>query len=194
MTQPSGFSAEIRAIDTDLAGRLESSWHPGCPVALSDLRYVQVDHRGFDGRAHRGELVIHVDWAGAVAAVFEELFWAGFPIERMVLVDEYDGDDTRSMAANNTSAFNGRFVAGTSRWSEHAYGRAIDINPVQNPYLRGSHVEPPSAARYLDRSLDEPGMIRAGDVVVAAFATIGWTWGGNWSGPQDYQHFSATDR
>ena len=191
---PPGFLAEIKPIDTALAARMEPSWRPGCPVPLSDLRYLLVDYWGFDGREHRGELVVHAGWASEIAAVFEELFWASFPIERMVLIDEFNGDDHRSMAANNTSAFNCRVVAGTTRWSEHAYGRAIDINPVQNPYLQGSTVQPPAGVAYIDRSLDAPGMIHAGDAVVTAFDAIGWAWGGDWKNSKDWQHFSATGR
>ena len=116
-------------------------------------------------------------------------------IRRIWLVDAYGSSDDRSLAANNTSAFNCRFVAGTTRWSEHAYGRAIDLNPVQNPYVSSSgHVSPPSGAAYVDRSKRAKGMIHAGDAVVRAFVAIGWGWGGYWGSPKDYQHFSATGR
>ncbi len=191
---PPGFFTEIKPIDTALAARMEPSWRPGCPVPLSDLRYLLIDYWGFDGREHRGELVVRAGWASEITAVFEELFWASFPIERMVLIDDFNGDDHRSMAANNTSAFNCRVVAGTTSWSEHAYGRAIDINPVQNPYLQGSTVQPPAGVAYVDRSLDAPGMIHAGDAVVTAFDAIGWAWGGDWMNSKDWQHFSATGR
>jgi hypothetical protein len=194
LTPPPGFFAEIEPIDTGLAARMESSWYPGCPVPLQNLRYVRVDYWGFDGREHRGELVIHADSATDIVSVFEALFSARFPIQQMVLVDDYGGDDDRSMAANNTSAFNCRCVAGTTRWSEHAFGRAIDINPVQNPYLRGSIVSPPAGADYLDRSLNATGMLHTGDAAVTAFADIGWAWGGDWTSSKDYQHFSATGR
>ncbi len=193
-TPPPGFYSEITIIDADLAERMESSWRAGCPVPLSDLRYVLVDYWGFDGREYRGELVVHADWAEEIVAVFDDLFQARYPFEQVVLIDEYDGDDRRSMAANNTSAFNCRFVSGTTRWSEHAYGRAIDINPVQNPYVRGTVIQPPAGAAYVDRSLDLPGMIHAGDRVFAAFEAIGWSWGGDWISSKDYQHFSATGR
>jgi len=173
---------------------MQPSWRSGCPVPLEDLRYVRVGHWGFDGRVHRGEVVIHADWATGITAVFADLFEARFPIEQMVLIDEFDGDDELSMAANNTSAFNCRFVAATTTWSEHAYGRAIDINPVQNPYLRGSIVQPPAGTEYLDRSLTEAAMLHDGDAVVSAFDGIGWSWGGGWANSQDYQHFSATGR
>src|ERR671924_667618 len=115
--------------------------------------------------------------ARAIRRVFEKLFYAGFPIRRMRLIDAYGASDDRSMDANNTSAFNCRFVAGTTRWSMHAYGKAIDINPVQNPYVSGNHVSPDAGERYVDRSLDAKGMIHAGDRVVRAFARAGWEWG-----------------
>jgi poly-gamma-glutamate synthesis protein (capsule biosynthesis protein) len=112
----------------------------------------------------------------------------------MRLVDDYGGSDDASMDADNTSAFNCRNVAGTSRWSEHAYGRAIDINPVENPYVAGSHVSPAAGRAFLDRSQRRPGVVRAGDAVVRAFARVGWGWGGDFSSAQDYQHFSASGR
>jgi hypothetical protein len=113
---------------------------------------------------------------------------------RLLRVDHYRADDDRSMVADNTSAFNCRRVAGTSRWSEHAYGRAIDVNRVQNPYVAGGHVSPSAGRSYADRARRAPGMIHAGDVVVRAFAAAGWRWGGAWRGARDYQHFSASGR
>jgi hypothetical protein len=98
------------------------------------------------------------------------------------------------VAADNTSAFNCRFVSGTTRWSEHAYGRALDVNPVENPFVSGSYVSPPAGAAYADRSRRAPGMVHAGDATVRAFAAVGWGWGGSWPGSKDYQHFSATGR
>jgi hypothetical protein len=164
-------------------------------VPVEDLRLLTVSYWGFDDRAHAGELVVHRDVARDVIRVFGMLFRARFPIKRMVLVDAYGGDDDRSMAANNTSAFNCRAVTGGSAFSEHSYGLAIDINPSLNPYITSSGaVLPPSAERFADRTLEEPGMIHAGDVVVRAFATVGWEWGGSWSSIKDYQHFSATGR
>jgi hypothetical protein len=173
---------------------MSTSWHPGCPVSIRELRLLTVDHWGFDGSVHRGKLVVHRDEAADVLAAMRRLFQARFPIQRMRLVDAYGGDDERSMAANNTSAFNCRGVPGSSSWSEHAYGRAIDINPVQNPEVRGDAVSPPAGVRYLDRSRRVRGMIREGGVVVRAFASVGWRWGGNWNSLKDYQHFSASGR
>jgi hypothetical protein len=173
---------------------MTASWHPGCPVRLEDFRLLSLDHWGFDGAVHKGEMVVHRDQADAVIRVFGRLFEAAFPIEQMVLVDEYGGDDDRSMAANNTSAFNCRPVTGGTSWSEHSYGRAIDINPIQNPYVTSASVLPPAGVPYADRTKDVPGMIHTSDVVVGAFASIGWGWGGDWSSIKDYQHFSATGR
>jgi hypothetical protein len=189
------FHGTVSAIDPGTSARMTSSWHPGCPVPIADLRYLRLSHWGFDGVAHSGEMVVHKHVAGAVVKVFGKLFAARFPIRRMRLVDAYGGDDDRSMAANNTSAFNCRMVTGGSGWSQHAYGWAIDINPIQNPYVtRSGTVLPPEGAKYANRSLSAKGMIHAGDVVVRAFASVGWGWGGTWSGTRDYQHFSATGR
>lgn len=169
------------------------SWHRGCPVGLDDLRLLKVRHWGFDGRVHRGRLVVHEDSARGMVRVLRNLFRHGFKIRRMRLVDAYGADDHRSMAADNTSAFNCRFVSGTSRWSEHAYGHAIDVNPVENPYADSDgYVSPPAGAPYRDRKQRAKGLIHRGGNVVRAFAAIGWEWGGNWSWPKDYQHFSLT--
>ena len=168
------------------------SWRPGVPVALSDLRLLQVSYWGFDGEVHDGRLVVHQDWAEKLAGVFGALYDARFPFSSIELVDAFGADDEASMAADNTSAFNGRYVAGTEVWSMHAYGQAIDINPVENPWVSGDNVSPENGRRYVDRSLRAPGMIHADDVVVQAFASIGWKWGGYWKGTKDYQHFSST--
>jgi hypothetical protein len=123
----------------------------------------------------------------------KRLYAKRFPIRRIELIDRYDGDDHRSMGADNTSAFNCRFVNGTNRWSMHAYGKAIDINPRENPYVSGSFVSPPEGAPYADRSPKRKGMIyRKGPVVRSMRRIIGWEWGGAWSGTRDYQHFSET--
>jgi hypothetical protein len=186
------FHGTAAPIEPQLRERMTGvSWHPGCPVGLNRLRLLRVDHWGFDGEVHRGRLVVHRDSAQPMLRTMRELFALRFPIRRMRLVDAYGADDHRSMAADNTSAFNCRFVAGTSRWSEHAYGHAIDVNPVENPYVSGGHVSPPAGAAYLDRSQRVPGLIHRRGPVVAAFAAAGWEWGGNWSSPKDYQHFSA---
>jgi hypothetical protein len=169
------------------------SWRSGCPVGLRDLRLVRVRHHGFDGSVRTGRLVVHEDVAREVVRIFRKLYRAGYPIRRMQLIDRYGASDFESIEADNTSAFNCRYVDGTTRWSEHAYGRAIDINPIENPYVSsGGQVSHDASRRYVDRTKRLKGMIHAGDAVVDAFAAEGWGWGGYWSGARDYQHFSAS--
>jgi hypothetical protein len=171
------------------------SWRRGCPVGPVELRLLRVDYWGFDKRVQQGELIVHRDHARRILAVMGKLFTARYPIQRLKLVDAYRADDDRSMAANNTSGFNCRRVSGSSSWSEHAFGRAIDLNPLRNPYVtRSGRVSPPAGRPYVNRARRAAGMIHANDVVVRAFAAAGWRWGGYWSGSRDYQHFSATGR
>jgi hypothetical protein len=173
---------------------LRYSYRAGCPVGPSELRTIQLSYWGFDGRPRFGKLVVNRGVAHDVVTVFRRLYAARFPIRRMVPVSRYRGSDDASMAADNTSGFNCRFVAGTSRWSMHAYGLAIDVNPVENPYVSGGRVSPPAGTRYLDRSRRASGLALAGGVLVQAFAAVGWKWGGHWRGSVDYQHFSTTGR
>jgi hypothetical protein len=155
---------------------------------------VRLSYWGFDRTAHVGALVVRDRVADEVVQVFRRLYSGRFPIRRLRKVDAYRGSDDASMAADNTSAFNCRFVPGTRRWSQHAYGEAIDVNPVENPYLQGARVRPPAGARYLDRTRIRPGMAVPGGLLVRAFESVGWKWGGRWSGSPDYQHFSTTGR
>ncbi|GAA3046194.1 D-alanyl-D-alanine carboxypeptidase [Actinokineospora globicatena] len=181
------FVAVVRPVSEK---RLGKSWRPGCPVGPEGLRLVTLTVVGLDGRVHRGELVVAKEVAGEVVWVFGELYRARYPIERMVTVEKYDADDDLSMAANNTSAFNCRPITGGTEWSNHSYGRAIDINPVLNPYISGSGaVYPPNGAPYVDRTRTDPGLIHAGDATLRAFERRGWDWGGYWTTPIDYQHF-----
>lgn len=171
------------------------SWRPGCPVALEELRLVEAVHVGMDGRERWGLLVVHAEVADLVADALGHLHAERFPIRRMELIERYGGDDDRSMAADNTSAFNCRTVAGTSTYSQHAYGRAIDINPVENPYVRAGSVEPPAGRDFVDRADVRPGMIVRPGPVLDAFGvgrSGGWGWGGDWQHSKDYQHLSAT--
>jgi len=173
------------------------SWRPGCPVPPGQLRAIRLSYAGFDGRAHTGEIIDNAAVAHQVVQVFAALYRARFPIARMEPVDVFRGSDPRSMAAGNTSGFNCRYAvaAGPPQWSMHAYGLAIDVNTVQNPYLEpGSGVQPPAGAAYLDRSDIRPGMAYPGGVLVSAFSSAGWRWGGNWAGSPDYQHFSVNGR
>jgi hypothetical protein len=169
-----------------------ATWNPACPVPLADLRYVTVSFQGFDGRPHTGELVVHQRVADQLVSVFARLHQASFPIEEMRLVTTADLGAPPTGDGNNTAAFVCRKARKQTRWSAHAYGLAVDLNPFQNPYRRGDLVLPELASAYLDRDRVRPGMIRPGDVVTKAFATIGWTWGGTWRSPTDSMHFSAT--
>ena len=162
-------------------------------MAPDGLRLLRLSYWGFDGQPHVGSLVVAESVTDAVLQVFRTLHDQRFPIRRMEPVDVYGGDDDASMAADNTSGFNCRNAvsSGPPHWSNHAYGLAIDVNPIKNPYLLGSQVLPPAGADYVDRSPYRPGMAVEGGVLVAAFEAVGWSWGGTWSSP-DYQHFSST--
>jgi hypothetical protein len=189
------FVASISRLDRETRELMTgSSWREGCPVGLNDLRLVRLTYLGFDGEAHRGRLVVHRRWADEMVEVFRRLYAREFPIRRMRLVDHYGADDLESMRHDNTSAFNCRYVAGTTVWSQHAFGTAVDVNPVENPYVDGTYVSPPNGEPYVDRSDVRPGMIVKRDVVWRAFRSIGWEWGGAWRSVKDYQHFSANGR
>jgi hypothetical protein len=181
--------ADMRAAMTGV------TWREGCPVGLDDLALLRLSHWDFDGGVAQGELIVAAGHAQALLGVFEALFEAGFPIRRMRPMYHYGGSDDASMADDNTSAFNCRPVTGGSGgFSQHSYGHAVDINTVENPYVRGKKVLPPAGAEFLDRLDVRPGMIVADGPVVAAFAAAGWRWGGSWSSLKDYQHFSANGR
>ena len=175
------------------AADLPASWRPGCPVAPADLRKLELSYWGFDGQRHTGALVVAATEADAVIGVFRRLYDRRFPIRRMEPIDVYGGSDEASIAADNTSGFNCRraVASGPPQWSAHAFGKAIDVNPVENPYILEGTVLPPAGAPFVDRSNVRPGMAVRGGELVAAFATAGWSWGGGWTNP-DYQHFSAT--
>ncbi len=174
------------------AADLGSSWRPGCPVAPDDLRLLRVSYWGFDDQPHGGSIVVAASVTAAILEVFRILYDERFPIRRMEPVDVFGSDDDASMAVDNTSGFNCRpaVAEGPPHWSNHAYGLAIDVNPIENPYILSGRVLPPAGAEFLDRSAYRSGMAVAGGVLVEAFETVGWGWGGVWSNP-DYQHFSA---
>jgi D-alanyl-D-alanine carboxypeptidase-like protein len=190
------YTATIRRIPSEIKEWMRGlSWRPGCPVPLRNLRLVTLRYWGFDRRAHLGRLVVHRDAARKIVSVFRRLYAVSFPIRRMRLVDYYGADDRTSMAHDNTSAFNCRWRAGQPGvWSQHAYGRAIDVNPVENPYVWSGGVSPPNGASYVDRSDRRRGMIFRGGPVWWAFRNRGWEWGGDWTGVKDYQHFSHNGR
>ncbi len=182
------------SVRTLTARDLPSSWRSGCPVGPSQLRLLSVPYFGFDGAQHQGELVVRSTAVAALGRTFVRLYEQRFPIRSMRRVDAYGGSDDDSMAADNTSAFNCRPAVGSSSWSQHAYGLAVDINPRENPYVSNGTVEPPDGAPYADRSPTRKGMLAAGGPELRAFAAIGWKWGGSWRSSKDYQHFSANGR
>jgi hypothetical protein len=184
----------VATVSPVTAAQLGASWHPGCPVGPSQLRRVRISYWDFDGRRHVGALDVNVAVTRDVTTVFRRLYAARFPIRRMRPIDAYGGSDERSMAADNTSGFNCRYASapGPRRWSAHAYGEAIDVDTVENPYVEGNLVRPAAGRAFLDRSRYRPGMAVAGGVLVCAFSAVGWQWGGRWSATPDYQHFSAT--
>jgi D-alanyl-D-alanine carboxypeptidase len=189
------FRGKIERIEAAQAARMTGvSWRRGCPVALRDLRVLTMSHWGFDGTVRTGRLIAHEDVAQELVEVFHNLYDARLPIRRMVPVDAYGASDFRSIEADNTSAFNCRYVEGTTRWSEHAYGRAIDVNPLENPYVSGGRTSHVASRPYVDRARRRPGMAFEGGALVRAFDRIGWGWGGRWTSVKDYQHFSASGR
>ena len=168
-----------------------SVWRRGCPVSLADLRAVRVRHWDFAGAPQIGTLVVHRDVSTEVVETFRRLYAAKFPVRKMRPIEAYRGDDFASIEDDNTSAFNCRSATGSSRWSNHAYGRAIDVNPLENPYVSGGRTSHPASVAYLNRTRPRRGMIQDGDPVTRAFDAAGWGWGGRWSGTKDYQHFSS---
>jgi hypothetical protein len=183
------FHATIATVPASVLAR--SSWTKECPVAAADLRYLTVTFRGFDGRAHTGELLVNARAAHDLVTVFGRLFAAGFPIERMRISSAAELNAPPTGDGNTTEAFACRPVRGQTAWSQHAYGLAVDVNPFQNPYHKGQVVLPELATAYLNRAEARPGMVAPGGPVVRAFAAIGWQWGGDYRSLKDYMHFSA---
>ena len=188
--------ASVSAIPDDVWSYMQGrSWHDGrgCP-ARDELALLRIPYRDFEGRTQLGPMIVARKVAGKVAAIFQEIYDSGdFRIYRIGLVDDYGGDDDQSIAANNTSGFNCRTTEGGGV-SQHAFGLAIDINPVQNPYVAHGVTEPEAGKAYDapgKRHAGMVGVITKGDVVYKAFAKRGWRWGGEWARSKDYQHFSA---
>jgi hypothetical protein len=194
------FHASVEPLPAPLRAELTGLyWHPGCPVPLSQLRVLTVDHWGFDGQAHIGRLVVNADAAAPLARVFRRLYKLRFPIRHLRLSDQYGQAQTQPADHDISGSFDCRQAvpspcssgAGTGTWSEHAYGEAVDLNPVENPYVGCGMTRDRSARRYLDRTRLRPGMVTP--AVVQAFRSVGWGWGGAWAGDtKDYMHFSAS--
>ena len=189
---PQTFRSEITKVT---AADLKYSWRQGCPVAPSGLRMLKMTYWGMDDKTHLdGRLVVNATAARDLIKVFQRLYDIRYPISRMEPVDRYKGSDFDSIEANNTSAFNCRNATGSSSFSQHAYGLALDLNPCENPYVYADgRIAHQGCTKYKNRRSRAPGVIHAGDKVVKAFASIGWGWGGEWSGAKDYQHFSSSE-
>ncbi|HKX75241.1 MAG TPA: M15 family metallopeptidase [Acidimicrobiia bacterium] len=186
------FEAAISEVPPEVAAR--STWREECPVGLEDLRYLTVSFVGFDGLFHTGELIVAAVYAEDVVGVFARLHETRFPLEEVRVISVEDRERPPTGDGNVTTGFVCRPVVFGESWSEHSFGRAIDINPFHNPYRKGDRVLPELATAYLDRDHVRPGMVMAGDVVTQAFADIGWGWGGSWRTADDWMHFSATGR
>lgn len=185
-----------KPLDEDLKRRITGisfpADDPDVRIRYGDLRYIALRHVDFEGRVREGELIVHATLAREVTEIFLALYEARYPLASVGLVDDFGepGGDNLSMAANNTSAFNYRYVTGTRTLSRHSFGAAIDINPLFNPYLHDGLVSPPEAAAYVDRTREFPGKIDHDDLCYRLFTERGWSWGGDWQGDKDYQHFS----
>ncbi len=192
------FHASVHSITPDVKQRMlqGNSWRKGCPVSLKDLRYIRMTYRDFNGRDARGEMIVHKDVASEVTEIFKELYGIGYPIRKMKLVSDYKGSDWQSIEADNTSAFNCRKATGSKHWSKHSYGKAIDLNSIENPYIsRSGHISHKASQRYRKRvhknhSSADKAVLLKNDKAVHIFKKYGWKWGGDWSGVKDYQHFS----
>lgn len=186
---------EILEIDDAIFNRIyQKSFKTSCTTARSDLRYIKLLHRNAKAQRLIGEIICHKSISSDLVEIFRILYDNCYPIQRVVLIDNYEADDNKSMENNNSSAFNFRYISGTKKLSNHSLGLAIDINPLQNPYVKlGSNgtttTEPKSGRKYTNRELNEPYMITKGDLCYTEFTKRGFTWGGNWKNSKDYQHF-----
>jgi len=173
-----------------------NSWRKGCPVPLRDLRYLKVTYMDFNGKDKTGEIIVHKDVAHDVKEIFSELYEMKYPVRKMKLVSDYKGSDWQSIEADNTSAFNCRNATGSKKWSKHSYGKAIDLNSIENPYIsRSGHISHKASKQYRKRihkknSAADKAVLLKNDKAVRIFKRHGWKWGGDWSGVKDYQHFS----
>ncbi len=192
------FQAEVLPIDDSLKSRMirGGSWHEGCPVHYSNLRYVRMTYWGFDAKEHTGEMIVHMNVAKEVTTLFKALYALHYPIRQMRLVSDFGGSDFKSIEADNTSAFNCRNATGSHKWSKHSYGRAIDINPIENPYVsRSGHIAHKASLKYgkrkhtHDGSAADRAVLLEHDEAVKLFKRHRWKWGGDWHGVKDYQHF-----
>ena len=191
------YRANISQITPDIKKRMlkGNSWRKGCPVSLGNLRYLKLTHIDFNGKDKRGEIIVHKDVAHEVKEIFSKLYEMEYPIRKMRLVCDYKGSDWQSIEADNTSAFNCRNATGSKKWSKHSYGKAIDINPIENPYIaRSGRISHKASLKYRKRVHKNPtyadkAVLLKNDKATKIFKKYGWKWGGDWSGVKDYQHF-----
>jgi hypothetical protein len=197
-----GFHASARSLSPSIRHEIVAAgeWHSGCPVPLSGLRVLTLDYVGFDGRGHAGQLIVNADAVAPLTDAFRHLYAMRFPVRHMQLADTYgptsarpaDGDITASFECRQASASPCTSAAnkGNGHWSEHAYGEAVDLDPVENPYVGCGMTRDKTALSYVDRSRVRQGMVTP--AVVATFTSAGWGWGGAWTGStKDYMHFSV---
>lgn len=189
---------KISNISTEIKKRMikGNSHKNDCPISLKDLRYLNLDYIDFQGNTKVGELVVHKDVSKEIVDIFKTLHESKYPIYKMELVSNYEGNDFNSIEANNTSAYNCRNIEGTKKWSRHAYGKAIDINPIQNPYIsKKGYISHKESLKYKKRfqkdlkNSNDKAMILKNDIVIIMFKKYNWIWGGDWNTIKDYQHF-----
>ncbi len=193
------FNANISTITPDIKERMinGNSWREGCPVSLENLRYLQIAYLDFNGQTQMGEMIVHKSIATNTVYLFEDLYYMNYAIDKMKLVSDYNGDDWQSIESDNSSAFNCRPVSGKKKkWSKHAYGKAIDINPIANPYISSSgYISHRASYRYKIRrhididNLRDRALLLSSDPATQAFKKYGFSWGGDWKSMKDYQHF-----
>ncbi|MCU1691438.1 MAG: hypothetical protein JWM64_529 [Frankiales bacterium] len=188
------WAGRVLPVDAAVRARMGSTWSPACPVGLADLRLLRVAFRGFDGRAHTGEIVVAAKVADDVLGVFHRLWSAGFPIEELRLPTTAEMEAAPTGDGNLTAGYVCRAARGQKRFSSHAYGLAVDLDPFQNPQVKRDLVLPELASAYRDRRDVRPGMHLDDGPAVRAFAAVGWTWGGTWTSSKDWMHFSADGR
>ena len=194
--------AEFHAKIYNIAPKLKekmingNSWHRGCPVDIVDLRYLRLNYINFQGEERVGELIVHESVADDVVNIMRELYEIGYPVNQMRLVSDFGGNDWKSIEADNTSAFNCRKATGSKKWSKHSYGKAIDINPIENPYIsRRGHISHKASQKYRkrrhrDNSMADRAVLLKNDEATKIFESYGFSWGGDWRYTKDYQHFS----
>jgi len=192
------YQSSISNITPDIKKRMlkGNSWRKGCPVSLNNLRYLRVKHKDFRGKEVMGEIIVHKEVSTEVTEIFETLYEDDYPIYKMRLVSDYKGNDWQSIEADNTSAFNCRQATGSKKWSKHSYGKAIDINPIENPYIaRSGRISHKESLQYRKRvhkkdTYADRAVLLKNDKATKIFKKYGWKWGGDWSAVKDYQHFS----